>query len=205
MLGGHGQRLRVAKAGSTEGGKRGKIGVQWDGQAGVDVWNGRGWREYNGTGLSSLGIKGTRWTRNGVVIGLNGVLDMPLNIGRLAHRYMEGYSSIVADTIRNHKSLSHLSHLLTISEPLPSPLPDDLKTTPHLTIFAPSNDAFRGAFDDIEKAYLEGPYGAEGFGRILAGGVVSGVGKHADNVGWSDTWNRRALQGKLDGGRVIHN
>jgi hypothetical protein len=48
-----------------------------------------------------------------------------------------------------------------------------------------------GAFDDIERTYLEGPYGAEDVARILAGGVVLGVGKDRDEVGWRDSLVRK--------------
>ena len=68
-----------------------------------------------------------------------------------------------------------------------------MTVSPHLTIFAPSNDALSNAFDDIEKRYLEGGYGSEGFARIFAGGVVLGIGK--DEVGWQDTWGKKGYEG----------
>lgn len=43
LLGGHGQRLRIAKSGSESGGDRGKVGIDFDGSGGVSVWNGSGW------------------------------------------------------------------------------------------------------------------------------------------------------------------
>jgi uncharacterized surface protein with fasciclin (FAS1) repeats len=61
-----------------------------------------------------------------------------------------------------------------------------------LTIFAPSNDALKNAFDETEIRYLESDYGVEAIGRILAGGVVTGVGKR-EKVGWRDTWNKTHL------------
>jgi hypothetical protein len=63
-----------------------------------------------------------------------------------------------------------------------------------LTIFAPSNEALEKAFDDTEKRYLEGDYGVEAVGRIMAGGVVLGVGKR-EQVGWRDTWGSKGLEG----------
>ena len=99
------------------------------------------------------------------------------------------------EIIHTNPSLSYLSRLLAISEPLPAPLPDSFNTIPHLTIFAPSNDALSSAFDDIEKRYLEGGYGSEGFARIFAGGVVLGVGK--DEVGWQDAWGKKEYEGDL--------
>lgn len=94
--------------------------------------------------------------------------------------------------IRTHPSLSYLAQLLPADTP--DPLPSDLSTSPHLTIFAPANAALKSAFDDVEKRYLEGEYGAEGIGRIMAGGVVVGVGKH-DLVGWRDTWGEKGSEG----------
>ncbi len=64
-----------------------------------------------------------------------------------------------------------------------------------MTIFAPSNDAFTDAFDDIERRYLEGGYGSEGVGRIVAGSVVLGVGK--DEVGWQDAWGKEGYQSAI--------
>jgi solute carrier family 25 carnitine/acylcarnitine transporter 20/29 len=89
MLGGHGQRIRIAKAGSAEGGKRGKVGVDWQGRGGSEIWNGNGWKQYNGTGLGWEGMSGARWTRSGVVVGVDAVLDMPLSIGQSFYNLSE--------------------------------------------------------------------------------------------------------------------
>lgn len=94
--------------------------------------------------------------------------------------------------IRSHPSLSYLSKLLP--DDTPDPLPSSLSTSPHLTIFAPSNEALESAFDDVEKRYLEGDYGVEGIARIMAGGVVLGVGKR-EQVGWRDVWGEQGLEG----------
>ena len=89
--------------------------------------------------------------------------------------------------------MSYLSELLP--KDTPDPLPPNLSTSPHITLFAPSNDAIQSAFDDVEKRYLEGDYGVEAVGRILAGGVIVGVGKR-EKVGWRDTWSGRGLEGE---------
>lgn len=114
------------------------------------------------------------------------------------HRYVDSddtckNADITDEIIRNHPSLSYLSKLLP--ENAPDPLPSDLSTSPHLTIFAPSNDALKGAFDDVETRYLESDYGVEAIGRIMAGGVVLGVGKK-EKVGWRDTWGNTGLGGE---------
>ncbi len=83
--------------------------------------------------------------------------------------------------------------MLSASTPLPSPLPENLATAEHLTIFAPSNKAFHGVFDDVERGYLEGGYGAEGVGRIFAGSVISSVDKKG--IGWSDYLEKKGNQG----------
>jgi hypothetical protein len=59
-------------------------------------------------------------------------------------------------------------------------------------MFAPSNDALKNAFNETEIRYLESDYGVEAIGRILAGGVVLGVGKR-EQVGWRDTWGEHGL------------
>ena len=71
-----------------------------------------------------------------------------------------------------------------------------------MTIFAPSNDAFEGVFDDIEKRYLEGGYGSEGVSRVTAGSVVLGVGKK-DQVGWSDSWAKNSSKVSSANGEML--
>ncbi|WVO18265.1 hypothetical protein L204_105976 [Cryptococcus depauperatus] len=172
LLGGHGQRLRIARQNSMEGGVRGKVGVGSGGQCGVGIWDGRGWLEpkKNGTSAEENQIIGARWTSNGVVVGLDGVIDMPPSIEEIIH---------------THPQLSYLSRILSLSSP-PSPLPSSFAITPHLTVFAPSNEAFKAAFDEMERGYLEGPYGEEGVGRTMAHSIVSG-GK-GKGVWWSDAF-----------------
>jgi uncharacterized surface protein with fasciclin (FAS1) repeats len=100
LLSGHGQRLRIARGGSEAGGERGRIGVDWLGKAGVSIWDGSGWKEdgnssfvdISGKGKKHKGdqeekepevkVKGMRWVRNGVVIGVDGVLEPPPSIGK---------------------------------------------------------------------------------------------------------------------------
>ncbi|WWC91370.1 uncharacterized protein L201_006313 [Kwoniella dendrophila CBS 6074] len=193
LLGGHGQRIRISKTSEQQ---KGKIGIDWNGENGIDFWDGKGWanndddkgkphKNKTHTSIANLEkdkdkenkqLKGIRWTRNGVVVGIDGVLDMPLSIEQ---------------TIRTHPSLKYLSDLLSL-DALPSPLPDSFSTSPHLTVFAPSDEAFYSAFDDIEKGYLQGPYGEEGVTRILSGGIALAVGK--DHVGWSDFLGNRTLE-----------
>jgi hypothetical protein len=55
-----------------------------------------------------------------------------------------------------------------------------------MTVFAPANEAFDAAFDDVEKRYLEGEFGLEGVARVVGSGVILGVGK--GGVGWRDHW-----------------
>jgi hypothetical protein len=102
MLSGHGQRLRLARSGSEAGGERGRVGVDWMGQEGIAIWDGSGWKESgNGTltglknkgdkgrkhpsgdgdGAPDVNVTGVRWVRNGVVIGVEGVLEPPPSIG----------------------------------------------------------------------------------------------------------------------------
>lgn len=92
------------------------------------------------------------------------------------------------EIIRTHPSLSYLSSILSLSSP-PTPLPSSFSSTPHLTVFAPSNEAFMEGFDDIEKGYLKGPYGEEGVGRIVSQSVI--LGKDGKGVVWSDTLGKK--------------
>lgn len=95
--------------------------------------------------------------------------------------------------IDTHPALSHLSHLLSASGSLPAPLPHNLSDSPHLTVFAPSNEAFHGVFDDVEKGYLEGQFGAEGVARVIGGGII--IGSDKDGVGWSDHYGKNERSG----------
>ena len=87
LLGGHGQRLRFAKAGSEQGEARGKVGVDHNANGGAKIWDGSGWSEDSGKDTESSAKKdkivGARWTRNGVVVGIEGVLEPPPSLGRL--------------------------------------------------------------------------------------------------------------------------
>ncbi|KAL1406085.1 hypothetical protein Q8F55_007768 [Vanrija albida] len=181
LLGTHGQRLRVSRPGTAEGGPRGRIGADHEGNGSAEVWDGAGW-ERTGNKTESLKDKGkdkdkppvgVRWARNGLVVGLESVLEPPPSI---------------KEVIRKHPSLSYLSRLLQTADPLPPPLPPWLDRAPHVTLFAASNSAFEATFDAIERGYLEGAFGAEGLSRVVSPGFVLGV--NGDNVGWSDTWKK---------------
>ncbi|KAL7421472.1 hypothetical protein Q5752_004359 [Cryptotrichosporon argae] len=188
LLGGHGQRMRLARAGSDEGGARGKVGVDWKGADGVAVWNGQGWNVTNAT----EGMEGTRWARNGVVVGIDGVLDPP---------------GSVEDVIRTTPELAYLARLLD-ADALPRPIPS-LADSSNLTVFAPA-DAAWDSLDDIEKHYLEGGYGAEGVARIVGPGII----EDKRRVWWSDELGDGAnlstvVSGNLsitaaDGGLVVN-
>ena len=54
-------------------------------------------------------------------------------------------------------------------------MPGSLRISPNLTVFAPSDEAFDGVFEPVEKVYLEGNFGAEGVARILGGSIVACV------------------------------
>ena len=73
-------------------------------------------------------------------------------------------------------------------------MPRSLRTSPNLTVFAPSDEAFDGVFEPVEKVYLEGSFGAEGVARILGGSIVACV--HAGEVGWSDSWAEHTADGE---------
>jgi hypothetical protein len=98
------------------------------------------------------------------------------------------------DTLRDTPSLSYLAKLLDVPNPLPPPLPPWMDRAPHVTLFAGSDAAFEAAFDGIERGYLEGAFGAEGLGRILAPGMILTLD---DQVGWSDVWKKNNTTGEL--------
>lgn len=194
MLGGHGQRLRLARAGSEEGGERGRVGCDWHGDGGATIWDGK-WGSGNDSFVGKAEhVQGAKWTSNGVVVGVDAVLDMPGSIGMSCHEP----SLHTEDILRSHPSLSYLSSLLPPTSTmhtreLPSPLPANLSTTEHLTIFVPANEAF-DRFDEVEKRYLEGDFGGEAIARVMGGGVVTSLSK--EQVGWSDYWGKKADSGE---------
>lgn len=81
MLGGHGQRLRLATRGSGEGGDTGKVGVDFTGEGGAVVWDGSGWGNTTSLKKNETLVTGIRWARNGAVVGIEGVLEPPRSIG----------------------------------------------------------------------------------------------------------------------------
>ena len=192
MLGGRGQRLRLARAGSIEGGERGRVGTEWDGQGGVSVWNGT-WGQGDQMMQRKKQVAGVSWASNGAVVGVEGVLEAPRSIGKPPKT--DRVDSL-EEIIRSHPSLSYLSSLLPSTfqrQELPPPLPANLSDAEHLTIFAPANVAF-DRFDAVEKRYLEGDFGAEAITRVLGGGVVNGLAKN--QVGWVDFWGEKADDSK---------
>jgi uncharacterized surface protein with fasciclin (FAS1) repeats len=196
LLGDHGQRLRIALPGSAEGGERGLVGFDHFGENGAAVWDGSGWENApNNTHLWSADDadtdkdkdedadkdkdkkkeRGVRWVRNGVVIGLDGVLAPPLSL---------------LDTLRNTPQLAYLAQLIDVPQSMPPPLPPSLDQAKHVTLFIASEDAFTKAFDDLERGYLQGAFGVEGLSRVLAPGAILKLdSKHP--VGWSDTWSKK--------------
>lgn len=195
LLGHQGQRLRVARPGSQLGGERGLIGLNERGEEGVGVWDGSGWstdppdhhlnggsdnsgqgegeKEKDGDDKDKDGGKkkdpkekyksGGRWGRNGGVIGLIGVLEPPPSM---------------SDAIKAHPKLQYLGRLL--ANVLPDPFPPFLDSAPHVTLFAASDDAFEDAFDELERKYLEGPFGTEGVTRAIGPTLMM-----TREVGWS--------------------
>lgn len=181
LLGDHGQRLRLALPGSAEGGERGLVGFDHFWAGGAPVWDGAGWEhsDPNNTHLDKGGRKdrqGVRWVRNGAVIGIEGVLAPPMSL---------------LDTLRATPQLAYLAQLIDGLSNLPPPLPPSINNAPHVTLFAASEDAFRKAFDDIERGYLEGGFGAEGLSRVLAPGTLLKIDSKRP-VGWSDSWGKKA-------------
>ncbi|GMK59312.1 hypothetical protein CspeluHIS016_0703270 [Cutaneotrichosporon spelunceum] len=188
LLGNHGQRLRIALPGSAEGGYRGLVGFDHFGKGGAPVWDGSGWeKDQNNTHIwadadpdtdrnkGETKERGVRWVRNGVVIGLDGVLAPPLSL---------------LDTMRNTPQLEYLAQLLDVPHETPLPLPPSLDKATHVTLFVPSEAAFTKAFDDLERGYLRGMFGVEGLSRVLAPGAILVLDdKHP--VGWSDIWSKK--------------
>lgn len=103
--------------------------------------------------------------------------------------------------------LSYLSRLLgdesSIAITSDTNLPS-LANSRHLSLFAPSDDAFRNKFDDLELKYLESGWGFEGIRRVLAHHMVTTAeqGKRRDVEGvkgivcWRSSFEENRSGGK---------
>ncbi|KAJ7630786.1 carnitine acyl carnitine carrier [Roridomyces roridus] len=137
-LGAKPQRLRIA-----ERGQGAWVGVDAFGKGGVEV------------------VKGVIDAGNGLLLGIDGVLEPPLD---LAH------------VVSQHSSVSYFNKVLT---PAIAAL---LNSTSELTVFLPVNDAWE-ALPDLERLYLESEFATDDLSRILNAHAVV-----AKEVKWSDTF-----------------
>ncbi|KAJ9111135.1 hypothetical protein QFC19_001334 [Naganishia cerealis] len=201
-LGGSGQKLRICYV----GGQPNTVGCNVNGEGGSPVWNGWPSKRRNLTSAESgrQEKKSTkkpdevvRHASNGVVIGIQQVLEMPPTI---------------AGVVSREPRLSYLSRLLgnelSIFSTADTGLPS-LGESRHLTFFAPSDDAFLQRFDHSELKYLESDWGLEGIRRVLGHHLVSTAeaGKVRDVrdlkglVGWRSSFETK--QGKPHKTRVL--
>lgn len=190
LLGGSGQRLRLLRGSGPEA-EVARVAVDWRGEGGVSFWDGAGWGNRTDRVTASkkghrkeAEVRGVRWAVNGAVIGVDDVLVPPPSIGM--HSEAHRVADIAESLIRTLPELAYLSTLLPNGS-APSPLPN-LQSSPHLTFFAPTEQAFANAFRGEERRYLESEYGVEAVGRVLGGGIVTGFGKNDNRVGWHDNW-----------------
>lgn len=122
--------------------------------------------DFKGQG-GAKSVKDVAKTANGNVFGIDRVLDVPRSL---------------LQEVERHPALS------TISRLLPTSLRDSLASTPHLTLFFPT-DAAWDALDDIEMRYLESGFAENDMAKIV-GLHASGTGSDGHGVvGWSENWN----------------
>lgn len=122
MLGGHGQRLRLATRGSGEGGDTGKIGVDFTGEGGAVVWDGSGWGNMTSLKKNETLVTGIRWARNGAVVGIEGVLEPPRSIGEPRHCQKLTNRRYLTDTSFSDISITTSQRLVTSATPTPGRL-----------------------------------------------------------------------------------
>lgn len=131
LLRGEGQKVRIVRRGK----KKIWVGVDWKGEDGIPAFDG------------SL-----EFAKNGAMVVLDGVLKKPVDLGAFSSPCgvfftEEGLRVCIlpstAKQIRTNPQLSTLASLL------PPALLDYISTAPHLTLFAPTNDAW-GALSQLE-------------------------------------------------------
>ncbi|GJN89638.1 hypothetical protein Rhopal_002625-T1 [Rhodotorula paludigena] len=124
-----------------------------------EVWIGVDWKGEGGIKTAQK----ARFARNGVLLPVDAVLDKPKDL---------------ATIIRTTSELSMLASLL------PTPVLDYLSTAPHLTLFAPTNDAW-AALTELEMRYLRSGLAELDLSEIFGDGTSqSGAGK--GKVGYLD-------------------
>lgn len=110
-------------------------------------------------------------TANGNIYGIDRVLDTPRDL---------------------FHEVASRPGLGTISRLLPSTLKDVLKSTPHLTLFFPTDEAWK-TVDPIEMRYLESGFAEQDMAKIV-GLHASGTGTDGHGlVGWSENWRKSDL------------
>ncbi|KAF8213201.1 carnitine/acyl carnitine carrier [Mycena galopus ATCC 62051] len=148
-LGGAPQRLRIAARDQGAW-----VGVDASGKHGVEI------------------VKGKIDAGNGVLLGINGVLDPPPDLAHL---------------VSQHKSVSYFNKILTPE------IMALLNSTSELTLFLPVNDAF-DSLHEIERLYLESEFATADLLRIVNSHAV--VQK---TVRWSNTFDPSAKLKTIDG------
>lgn len=126
--------------------------------------------DFQGQG-GAKAVKGLVATANGNIYGIDRVLDTPRDL---------------------FHEVASRPGLGTISRLLPSTLKDVLKSTPHLTLFFPTDSAWK-TLDPIEMRYLESGFAEQDMARIV-GLHASGTGTDGHGlVGWSENWRKSDL------------
>ncbi|GAA6042019.1 hypothetical protein JCM8097_009150 [Rhodosporidiobolus ruineniae] len=124
---------------------------------GGEIWVGGDWKGEGGVKASSE----PEFATNGALVSLDGVLQKPND---------------VVSIIRSTPELSTLASLL------PPPVLDFLTTAPHLTLFAPTNEAW-GVLSELEMKYLRSGFAELDLAEIF-GGAASQAGAGKGKVGY---------------------
>ena len=117
---------------------------------------------------------------NGVLVGIDGVLEPPpsmgtsLTIGRISHR---GLNHCLASTIPKNPSLSYFSRIKNTQ------VDRELDDLSGLTVFLPIDSAW-DSLHPIERLYLESEFSADDLIEILHGHAVA-----ERDVFWSESFD----------------
>ncbi|GAA5908579.1 hypothetical protein JCM6882_003683 [Rhodosporidiobolus microsporus] len=124
---------------------------------GGEIWVGGDWKGEGGVKVAAK----PRFASNGALVSLGGVLEKPND---------------VASIIRSTPELSTLAQLL------PPQVLDFLTTAPHITVFAPTNEAW-GVLSELEMRYLRSGFAELDLAEIF-GGAASQSGAGDGKIGY---------------------
>lgn len=102
-------------------------------------------QDASGQGALTANVKKAKWASNGLLMPIDGVLQKPVNVSA---------------------QLANMPELSTFLSLTPKDVLDELETARHVTLFAPTNDAYN-ALSPLEMGYLKSGFAREELVQIV--------------------------------------